>query len=375
MHFGQFNLMGYRTPGTRAQEIYDNAVEQVKAAEANGFEIAWFAEHHFSNYCVCPSPLMMLARLAGETSRIRLGSAVVVAPLYQPVRLISEIGMVDALTHGRLVLGVGSGYQPYEFERFGEELADSVPKLFEFMEMLELAFTRDVFSYQGKHYTLPETHIAPRPANGPPEIWVAGDNPALHALAARKGWTVMLTPRHASVPQLLDARERLAGIYRAEAADPARVAIAPLRHVCITDSKAEAASFMENARHQNPPLAEPALSRGADRRHHAGGEALQGRAADGRVRQTRADRRRRDGGRAHGGPHRRGGPQAHAAALPGRRLAAEDGAAVDRTIRCKGAPDAGEAAGAFARALILDAGSKRSRTSSMYPENSTQLSP
>ena len=121
MHFGQFNLMGYRTPGTKAHELYDNAIEQVKAAEANGFEIAWFAEHHFSNYCVCPSPLMMLARLAGETKRIKLGSAVVVTPLYQPVRLISEIGMVDALTHGRLVLGVGSGYQPYEFERFGED--------------------------------------------------------------------------------------------------------------------------------------------------------------------------------------------------------------------------------------------------------------
>ena len=250
MHFGHFNLMGYRTPGTKAHEIYDNAIEQVKAAEANGFEIAWFAEHHFSNYCVCPSPLMMLARLAGETKRIKLGSAVVVTPLYQPVRLISEIGMVDALTHGRLVLGVGSGYQPYEFERFGEELEDSVPKLFEMMEMLELAFTRDVFSYEGKYYRLPETHIASRPVNGLPEIWVAGDNPVLHQLAARKGWTVMLTPRHASVPQLLEARNRLAGVYAAQGLDATRVAIAPLRHVCITDSKAEAASFMENVRHQ-----------------------------------------------------------------------------------------------------------------------------
>jgi alkanesulfonate monooxygenase SsuD/methylene tetrahydromethanopterin reductase-like flavin-dependent oxidoreductase (luciferase family) len=250
MHFGQFNLMGYRTPGTKAHEIYDGAVAQVKAAEANGFETAWFAEHHFSNYCVCPSPLMMLARLAGETKRIKLGSAVVVTPLYQPVRLISEIGMVDALTHGRLVLGVGSGYQPYEFERFGETLEDAVPKLFEFMEMLELAFSRDVFSYSGKHYQVPETHIAPRPVKGLPEIWVAGDNPALHQLAARKGWTVMLTPRHASVPQLLEARNRLAGVYGGQGLDATRVAIAPLRHVCITDDKAEAASFMENARHQ-----------------------------------------------------------------------------------------------------------------------------
>jgi alkanesulfonate monooxygenase SsuD/methylene tetrahydromethanopterin reductase-like flavin-dependent oxidoreductase (luciferase family) len=250
MHFGQFNLMGYRTPGAKTHEIYDNAIEKVKAAEEAGFEIAWFAEHHFSNYCVCPSPLMMLARLAGETSRIKLGSAVVVTPLYQPVRLISEIGMVDALTHGRLVLGVGSGYQPYEFERFGEELKDSVPKLFEMMEMLELAFTRDVFSYEGKHYRLPETHIAPRPVNGLPEIWVAGDNPLLHQLAARKGWTVMLTPRHASVPQLIEARNRLAAVYAGQGLDATRVAIAPLRHVCITDSKAEADSFMENVRHQ-----------------------------------------------------------------------------------------------------------------------------
>lgn len=250
MHFGQFNLMGYRTPGTRAHEIYDNTIEQVKAAEANGFEISWFAEHHFSNYCVCPSPLMMVARLAGETTRIKLGSAVVVTPLYQPVRLISEIGMVDALTHGRLVLGVGSGYQPYEFERFGETLDTAVPKLFEFMEMLEAAFTRDVFSYSGKHYQLPDTHVAPRPVNGIPEVWVAGDNPALHRLAARKGWTVMLTPRHASVPQLLEARARLAGVYADQALDSRRVPIAPLRHVCITDSKAEAENFMENARHQ-----------------------------------------------------------------------------------------------------------------------------
>jgi alkanesulfonate monooxygenase SsuD/methylene tetrahydromethanopterin reductase-like flavin-dependent oxidoreductase (luciferase family) len=250
MNFGQFNLMGYRTPGTKAHELYDNAVEQVKAAEANGFEIAWFAEHHFSNYCVCPSPLMMLARLAGETKRIKLGCAVVVVPLYQPVRLISEIGMVDALTHGRLVLGVGSGYQPYEFERFGEHLDDSASKLIEFMEMLELAFTRDTFSYHGKHHRLPATHIASRPINGLPAIWVAGDNPVLHKLAARKSWTVMLTPRHATVSQLIDARKRLSGAYRAQGLDTTRVAIAPLWHVCITDSKAEAASFIENARHQ-----------------------------------------------------------------------------------------------------------------------------
>ena len=117
--------------------------------------------------------------------------------------------------------------------------------------MLELAFTRDTFSYSGKHYRLPETHIASRPVQGLPEIWVAGDNPVLHQMAARKGWTVMLTPRHATVPQLLEA---CANGW--PASTPPRVSMRrawpsrPLRHVCITDSKAEAASFIDNVRHQ-----------------------------------------------------------------------------------------------------------------------------
>lgn len=250
MHFGQFNLMGYREPGTPAHRLYDEAVAQVRAAEAAGFEIAWFAEHHFSNYCVCPSPLLMIARLAGETSRIRLGSGVVVVPLYHPARLISEIGMVDALTHGRLVLGVGSGYQPYEFERFGEDLADSTPKLLEFMEMLELAFGQEVFRYEGRHHRIPETHIAPRPVGGLPDVWVAGDNPELHRLAARRGYAVMVTPRHFTAEMLAAARRRFEATYREAGQDPARMRFAALRHMCVTDSRAEAAGFLDHVRHQ-----------------------------------------------------------------------------------------------------------------------------
>jgi len=250
MNFGIFNLMGYRTPGTAAAALYDGAIAQVKAAEAAGFDIAWFAEHHFSNYCTCPSPLMMVARLAGETSRIRLATGVVVVPLYDPVRLVSEIGMVDQLTHGRLVLGIGSGYQPYEFERFSEDLSDSAPKLVEFVDILEKAFSGETFTHKGRYWELPETHIAPRPVGKLPDIWIAGDNRTLQGLAARKGWPIMLTPRHASVAQLTEVKARIGEIYAEQGLDPKRPATAPLRHVCITDSKAEAAEFVDNVRHQ-----------------------------------------------------------------------------------------------------------------------------
>jgi alkanesulfonate monooxygenase SsuD/methylene tetrahydromethanopterin reductase-like flavin-dependent oxidoreductase (luciferase family) len=250
MDFGQFNLMGYRRRGVPTHQLYDQAVEQVKAAEAAGFAIAWFAEHHFSNYCVCPSPLVMVARLAGETRRIKLGSGVVVVPLYHPVRLISEISMVDALTHGRLVLGVGSGYQPYEFERFGEELGPSAEKLIEFMGMLELAVTRDSFSHAGRHYRLPETHIAPRTLHGMPDVWIAGDNPKLQRLAAAKGYAVMVTPRHFTAEMLAAARRRFEETYRQEGRDPGALRFAVLRHVCVSESRAEALDFLDNVRHQ-----------------------------------------------------------------------------------------------------------------------------
>ena len=158
--------------------------------------------------------------------------------------------MVDALTHGRLILGIGSGYQPYEFERFGENLADSAPKLVEFVEILEKAFSGETFTHKGRFYELPETHIASRPTGKLPDIWIAGDNRTLQGLAARKGWPIMLTPRHASVAQLSDVKASIGGIYAEQGLDSGQPAIAPLRHVCITDSKAEAADFIDNLRHQ-----------------------------------------------------------------------------------------------------------------------------
>ena len=250
MDVGLFNLMGYRMPGTATAAIYDVAVAQVKAAEQAGFSIAWFAEHHFSNYCVCPSPLMMVARLAGETSRIRLASGVVIVPLYHPSRLIAEIGMVDSLTHGRLVLGIGSGYQPYEFERFGQELTESTPRLLEVMGMMEAAFGAETFTHVGAHYTMPPAHIAPRPVRGMPEVWVAGDNPDLHRYAAERDCVVMVTPRHFTPALLAAARARFEAIRRGVGKTGESLRFGAMRPFCVTDDKAEALRFLENARWQ-----------------------------------------------------------------------------------------------------------------------------
>src|SRR5437899_12200757 len=123
MEYGIFNLMGSREADKPTAQVFGEVAEQTRLADELGYTIAWFAEHHFSNYCLCASPLMMVAHCASITKSIRLGTAVVVLPLYNPARLAAEIATADALSNGRLMLGIGAGYQPYEFARFGVDIA------------------------------------------------------------------------------------------------------------------------------------------------------------------------------------------------------------------------------------------------------------
>src|SRR5438445_8660917 len=126
MEYGIFNLMGSREADKPTAQVFGEVAEQTKLADELGYAIAWFAEHHFSNYCLCASPLMMVAHCASITKRIRLGTAVVVLPLYNPARLAAEIATADALSNGRLMLGLGAGYHPHEVERLGPDIAQNL---------------------------------------------------------------------------------------------------------------------------------------------------------------------------------------------------------------------------------------------------------
>src|SRR4026209_3011081 len=195
MEFGIFNLMGARETDKAAAQVFGEGAEQTRVADELGYATAWFAEHHFSNYCLCASPLMMVAHCASITEKIRLGTAVVVLPLYNPARLAAEIATADALSQGRLQLGIGAGYQPYEFERFGVDLKQNLEMPEELAEILDLAQARDFFTYNGKHSQLPETHIPARPVQQPIPIYVAGHTQAMFRAAARHGSRVLTAGR------------------------------------------------------------------------------------------------------------------------------------------------------------------------------------
>src|SRR5712672_3499359 len=167
MEFGILNLMGSRDSEKPTAEVFAEVTEQTRLADELGYAIAWFAEHHFSNYCLCASPLMLVAHCASITKKIRLGTAVVVLPLYSPALLAAEIATADALSDGRLMLGVGAGYQPYEFKRFGVDIKANLEMTEEFCDILDRAFSQDFFSYNGKYYQIPKTHIPARPVQKP----------------------------------------------------------------------------------------------------------------------------------------------------------------------------------------------------------------
>lgn len=249
--YGLFNLTGFRDPGTTTMQIMAETTEMVKLAEQGGLEMAWFAEHHFSNYCVCPSPLLMAAHCAAVTTRIKLATGIVVLPLYTPARLIAEIGMVDALSQGRLVLGVGSGYQPFEFERFGVDLATAKAQTIEILDMIEAGLSQRIFEYDGEHFQQPPTHISARGPQGVPEIWIAGDAPDLQRIAAERGYTPIFTGRMEGPEFIAAQRDRCAAAYAEAGKDSAAMRFGTLRFACVTDSKAEARDFADNALFQN----------------------------------------------------------------------------------------------------------------------------
>src|SRR3981189_941395 len=91
MEFGIFNLMGAREIDKTAAQVFAEVAEQTRLADQLGYQTAWFAEHHFSNYFLCASPRIVVATCASITKTIRLGTAVVVLPLYNPARLAAEI--------------------------------------------------------------------------------------------------------------------------------------------------------------------------------------------------------------------------------------------------------------------------------------------
>lgn len=251
MQFGLFSLMTQRDRATTPRQLYENMVEHVKLAEQIGFDTAWFAEHHFSNYCVSPSPLTLATCLAPQTSRIRLGTAVIVAPLYQPLRMLEDIAMLDVVSGGRAVIGLGSGYQQYEFHKFGVEIDDARNILLETLDVVEQYFADGRVAYEGKHIHIPETYFSVRPIQRRPEIYIAGlaNDPGTQRRSAERGYVPIVTTGWSSLEQIQKTRDAITRANPLAQGDPARAPFGMQRYIFVAASRAEALQAAEGARY------------------------------------------------------------------------------------------------------------------------------
>src|SRR4051794_23406844 len=150
-------------------EVLHQTLDEIEAADELGFDSVWLAEHHFSRYGILGSPLTFGMAIADRTKNITIGTAVLVLPFYDPVRLAEDIATLDVLSGGRVMIGVGRGYQPKEFAGFRTPLEESRGRYQEVYEILKLALSEEKWSYKGEffEYENMTTYPRPYPPGGP----------------------------------------------------------------------------------------------------------------------------------------------------------------------------------------------------------------
>ncbi|NKQ52514.1 LLM class flavin-dependent oxidoreductase [Amycolatopsis sp. K13G38] len=179
-------------PRWQQRQIQD-FVEFAVLAEELGFDGITVTEHH-APLMTCPSPHLLLAAAAVQTSRIRLGTAVTVLPLHSPLRVAEEAGMLDLLSDGRFELGLGRGVPGEAQIASGRDLTDGELKQawLEGLAVVRLALTERDFTFDGKFFPVTRpTTIATRPLQDPLPVWLGGASRETMGLAAAHGWNVM----------------------------------------------------------------------------------------------------------------------------------------------------------------------------------------
>jgi probable F420-dependent oxidoreductase len=149
-------------------EEYRDYLELVRLVEAEGLDSAWVSEHHFAGDGYLPALLPLMAAFAAVTERIELGTGVVLAPFHDPIRLAEDFAVVDQLSGGRVICGLGIGWREEEFRAFGIEVGSRTRRLREIVEILRAAWNEERFTYKGKYYSYEDVAVTPKPARVPP---------------------------------------------------------------------------------------------------------------------------------------------------------------------------------------------------------------
>ncbi|MDA2893315.1 LLM class flavin-dependent oxidoreductase [Mycolicibacterium sp. BiH015] len=251
MQFGLMVDLGRTTDAVSMQQNLDQVTELVKTADRVGFDVVVCGEHHGHEMTIAPAPFTLLTQWSHETSRVRLGTAVLCAPYWHPIRLAGEAALFDLISGGRLELGIGRGAYPYEFDRMAGGMPPEVARrqLGELLPALR-GLWRGNYAHAGSFYSFPATTSTPRPLRpeGPP-IWVSARHPEVFAMAVENRADLMVAPLSKGFEEVHSLMERrAAAISAVDNGFEPRIAV--LRDTYVSPPGAdltEAASYMHRA--------------------------------------------------------------------------------------------------------------------------------
>lgn len=243
MEFGLFVEFPCRDGVSQAQ-VFQESFQLVDAAEELGTDAVWLAEYHFDpNRSVLAAPITVASAVAARTKRVKIGIAVHVLPLRNPVRIAEEVATLDHISGGRLDFGIGRSAFPSVYLGFGMDYDESRDRFSECLEVILKSWTEERFSYQGEYYQYDNLCVVPKPLQSPhPPIRVGATSVETFALVGRMGYPIFINPSRVSslsdlVPMIKEFREA-----RIDAGYPAEVDVGLRVPVYVAETKEQAYS-------------------------------------------------------------------------------------------------------------------------------------
>ena len=207
-------------------------------AEPLGFDSLFALEHHFTGYAMSPAPTQLLSYYAGRTQRIQLGTAVIVLPWHDPVRVAEQIALLDIMCGGRCVFGFGRGAASVEYEGFRIPMGEARPRFVEAAQIIVKALSNDSFEHQGEFFQIPRTAIRPRPISHPERrFYASAVSPDSAEIMAKLGFGLLMVMQN-EWPKAAEDIARYREIATQAGHEPRPPII--LTNVCCAESRAEA---------------------------------------------------------------------------------------------------------------------------------------
>lgn len=215
-------------------DLYQSILDQMVRAEELGFDNCWLTEHHFTEDGYNPSLLGAASAIAARTTRIRIGSFILLLPFIHPVRAAEDISLVDIISNGRFDLGVGQGYSFHEFNGFCIDRGTRGARYRENMDIMTKLFTDESVSYDGKFTQIKDVTLSPKPVQQPhPPVWVGARGPKAITRAARDGYNLIATFGKDPAPLYVETLKECGR-------DPKDFKIGQLRMIYIADDEDQA---------------------------------------------------------------------------------------------------------------------------------------